>query len=147
MIPLLGAATGALGTTVALAICSAFTIHGSGVAKMGPIDYVKSIPPSAPWPIKWLIIFPIELLGHVIKPTILAFRLFINMLAGHTVLFVILAFIWMVGPTIHYFLVAPLSVLGQTMLSCLELFVAFLQAYVFTYLTALFIGSAVHPHH
>jgi F-type H+-transporting ATPase subunit a len=93
------------------------------------------------------LMFVIELVGHVIKPTILAVRLFVNMLAGHTVLYVILGFIAVIGPGFLYFVVTPASVLGVVLLSMLELFVAFLQAYVFTFLTAIFIGAAVHPHH
>ncbi len=141
-----GLSNASLGTTVALAICSLIAIHGGGVWKMGPIEYAKSIAPHAPLPI-YIMLYLIELLGHIIKPTILAFRLFINMVAGHTVLFVLLAFIQMVGPSRSYFIVTPASILGVVLISCLELFVAFLQAYVFTYLSAIFIGAAVHPHH
>ncbi|MGB6045018.1 MAG: F0F1 ATP synthase subunit A, partial [Pirellulales bacterium] len=93
-------------------------------------------------------IFLIEIAGLFIKHGVLAVRLMANMLAGHLVLAVLLAFIaasasmplaWHVG-------VASASVLGATALMLLELFVALLQAYIFTFLTALFIGMAVHSH-
>lgn len=146
MVPHLGSATGALGCTAALAAVTFFTIHGSGVAKLGPVGYAKAFVPHVPLAL-YPLMFIIELVGHLIKPTILAVRLFVNMLAGHTVLFMVLSFIAMIGPSLLYFIVTPASVLGVVLLSMLELFVAFLQAYVFTFLSAIFIGAAVHPHH
>jgi F-type H+-transporting ATPase subunit a len=70
------------------------------------------------------------------------------MMAGHVVLSVILAFIGASAVAGQYIWggVTAASVLGATALSLLELFVAFLQAYIFTFLSALFIGAAVHPH-
>jgi F-type H+-transporting ATPase subunit a len=62
------------------------------------------------------------------------------------VLAVLLAFIAASASSVMWYVVAPTSVLGATALSMLELFVAFLQAYIFTFLSALFIGMAVHPH-
>jgi F-type H+-transporting ATPase subunit a len=97
-----------------------------------------------------LMIFVIELLGTVIKSGVLAIRLFANMFAGHTVLAVILLFIVVAGEggfTAMWPVVSVLSVLGTVALSLLELFVAFLQAYVFVFLTALFMGMALHPAH
>jgi F-type H+-transporting ATPase subunit a len=77
---------------------------------------------------------------------VLAVRLFANMMAGHLVLAVIVAFIGATyGSWVHY-MVVPASVMGATAISVLELFVAFLQAYVFTFLAALFISSATHHH-
>ncbi|MEE9602992.1 MAG: F0F1 ATP synthase subunit A, partial [Thermoguttaceae bacterium] len=82
------------------------------------------------------------------KHSVLAVRLLANMMAGHVVLAVFLAFIaasYTAGTAI-WGGVTFASVLGATALSMLELFVAFLQAYIFTFLSALFIGAAVHPH-
>jgi F-type H+-transporting ATPase subunit a len=146
MIPFLGSPTGALGTTGALALCSFIMIHGSGVRQLGASGYAHAFVPAVPLAL-YPLMFVIELIGHIIKPTILAVRLFVNMLAGHTVLFVILGFIAMVGSGPLYYVVTPASVIGNVLLSMLELFVAFLQAYVFTFLTAIFIGAAVHPQH
>lgn len=146
MFPHLGSPTGALGCTTALALCSFVVVHVSGIRKLGLTGYGKAFVPHVPLPLYPLMLV-IELIGHTIKPIILAVRLFVNMLAGHTVLFMVLSFIGMVGPTLMYFVVTPASVLGVVLLSMLELFVAFLQAYVFTFLTAIFIGAAVHPHH
>jgi F-type H+-transporting ATPase subunit a len=96
-----------------------------------------------------LMIFVIELFGTVIKAIILAVRLFANMFAGHLVLATILVFIYMAGTAslALWGTITVASVLGIVALSLLELFVAFLQAYVFTFLTALFMGMALHPEH
>ena len=95
-------------------------------------------------------IFFIELMGTFIKSFVLAVRLFANMFAGHLVLSFILLFIYMAGKggfSPLWLVVTPASIVGQIALSLLELFVAFLQAYVFTFLTALFVGMALHPAH
>ncbi len=89
--------------------------------------------------------FVIEVAGLLIRHVVLSVRLFANMLAGHIVLAVILGFIAQAAGIFTY-LVTPASILGVVALSLLELFVAFLQAYIFTFLSALFIGAAVHPH-
>jgi F-type H+-transporting ATPase subunit a len=91
-------------------------------------------------------IFGIEILGILIKHSILAVRLFANMFAGHVVLAVVLGFITAAASTWLWYGIAPTSVLGAIALNMLELMVALLQAYVFTFLAALFIGMAVHQH-
>lgn len=147
MIPVVGGSpTAALGCTVGLALCAFIVIHWSGIKKLGPAGYAHAFVPHVPKPLYPLMLV-IETIGHIIRPTILAVRLFVNMLAGHTVLYVILGFIAVIGPGILYGIVMPASVFGVVALSLLELFVAFLQAYVFTFLTAIFIGAAIHPHH
>ncbi len=67
------------------------------------------------------------------------------MMAGHIVLAVVVGFIGLASGYLTY-VVTPGSLAMALALSCLELFVAFLQAYIFTFLSALFIGTAVHPH-
>jgi F-type H+-transporting ATPase subunit a len=93
-------------------------------------------------------ILAIEILGLCIKHFVLAVRLLANVMAGHLVLVVLLSFIVAAGTqmaVIHWG-VGIASVLGAAALSMLELFVAFLQAYIFTFLSALFIGAALHEH-
>jgi F-type H+-transporting ATPase subunit a len=120
--------------------------------KIGPLGFWKAQVPhmDLPAPIKVVLvpfIFVIELFGLLVKHGVLAVRLLANMMAGHVVLAVILAFIAAGAQSMLVSLVVtPTSVLGATALSLLELFVAFLQAYIFTFLAALFIGMAVHPH-
>jgi F-type H+-transporting ATPase subunit a len=96
-------------------------------------------------------IFAIEFLGSFVKSGVLAVRLFANMFAGHVVLGMILLFIYTVGNAKGFSLlwvgVTGASVLGVVALSLLEIFVAFLQAYVFTFLTALFMGMNLNPEH
>lgn len=146
MLPWLGSPTGALGVTTALAACSLFLIHGSGLFRHGVVGYFKTLVPHVPMALYPLMLL-IELISHVIKPTVLAFRLFVNMVAGHTLLFVILCFVSLSATTIFYYFVTPMSVGGIVIFSLLEILVAFLQAYVFTFLSAIFIGAALHPQH
>jgi len=93
-------------------------------------------------------VFAIEVMGMFIKHFVLAVRLLANMFAGHLVLAVLLSFIAATAE-LHLLLwsgVTMASIFGATALSMLELFVACLQAYIFVFLSALFIGMAVHQH-
>jgi F-type H+-transporting ATPase subunit a len=146
MLPWLGSPTGALATNAALALCVFITVHGSGIRENGVGHYIESFVPPVPWWVKPILI-PIEILSHLLRPFILAFRLFVNMLAGHTVLFVFLSFIAIAGTDLLGYFITGGSVFANVILSFLELLVAFIQAYVFTFLTALYIGGALHPHH
>jgi F-type H+-transporting ATPase subunit a len=151
MVPWAGSPTGALATTGMLALITFVTVIGAGSAKLGPIGFWKAQVPHMDLPFilaLFLIpgIFVIEVLGLLIKHFVLAVRLLANMMAGHLVLAVILAFIAASWGTMAGIMVVPASILGATALSCLELFVAFLQAYIFAFLASLFIGMAVHPH-
>jgi F-type H+-transporting ATPase subunit a len=151
LVPWAGSATGALATTAALAMITFSIVLGAGMAKMGVVGFWKAQVPHMELPLVLAIfllpmIFVIEILGLCIKHIVLAVRLLANMMAGHLVLAVLLAFIAASAAHVAFFGVAPASVLGATALNLLELFVAFLQAYIFTFLSALFIGMAVHPH-
>jgi F-type H+-transporting ATPase subunit a len=151
LVPWAGSATGSLATTGALAMITFATVVGAGMAKMGVVGFFKSQVPhmDLPGPLAVLLvpmIFVIEMMGLLIKHFVLAVRLLANMMAGHLVLAVIVAFIAASAGSMTFWCVMPASVLGATALNLLELFVAFLQAYIFTFLSALFIGMAVHPH-
>ena len=151
MIPWLGSPTGALATTGALALLTFGTVVAGGSQKMGIVGFWKNQVPhmDLPGPLAIVLlpmIFLIEVLGLFIKHFVLAVRLLANMMAGHLVLAVIVAFIAAAWHHPAIWGVAPASILGSVALSLLELFVAFLQAYIFTFLSALFIGMAVHPH-
>ena len=153
LLPWAGSATGALATTGMMAFLTFATVIFSGMFKLGPVKFWVSQVPHMdlpmPWPIAFVLrlgIFAIEVLGLCIKHFILAMRLLANMMAGHLVLAVILAFIAASATGLVWYAVTPASVLGVVALSLLELFVAFLQAYIFTFLSALFIGMALHPH-
>ena len=153
MIPWLGSPTGALATTAALALTTFLVVLASGMQKLGIVGFWKAQVPHMDLPagvglILVPVIFGIEVMGLFIKHGVLAVRLLANMMAGHVVLAVLVAFIGAsatAGAAI-WGGVTIASVLGATALSLLELFVAFLQAYIFVFLSALFIGMAVHPH-
>lgn len=156
MLPWLGAPTGSFSVTLALAACTFATTLIAGMLKFGPVGFWLNQVPSMDLPLPLAIllkpmIFAIELLGLCIKHAILAVRLLANMVAGHLVLLAVLGLIVASAEAGQAFfgtygVVTTISVLGSTAFSCLELFVAFLQAYVFTFLSALFIGAAVHHH-
>jgi F-type H+-transporting ATPase subunit a len=155
LVPLFGSATGSIYCTLALALWVFFYMHGNAVSKMGFGHYVVSLWPNIDLPlfpmglpIK-LLIFAIEWIGVLVRNLVLAVRLFANVFAGHMVLATFLLFIWMAQTThpVIWGSVTMISVLAIIALSLLELFIAFLQAYVFTFLTALFLGMALHPEH
>lgn len=98
--------------------------------------------------VMWAILLGLEFIGAVIKPFALAMRLFANMVAGHMVLASILALIFTFSGSIAANVgIGAISAIGCAALSLLELFVALLQAYIFTFLTTLFIGASIAPEH
>ncbi len=171
MIPFFGSATASIAVTFALALCSFVVIHVSGVKEMGFGPYMKSFIPHIHLEggafmkaLGFGIMIGLAVLEYAtafIRLAVLAIRLFANMLAGHTALFIILFFIQYVsrpisdpmGGYLHeapgwlYYLITPVSVALSVALSCLELLVAGLQAFVFALLTSTFIGLAKHPAH
>lgn len=107
--------------------------------------------PGIPKPVL-LILTPIEIMGHFIRPIVLIIRLFANIMAGHIVLLVFFCLIFIFSKNgdslIGGFATSPFAVAFTIFVNCLELLVAALQAYVFTLLTAIYIGTAVaEPHH
>lgn len=130
------------------------TVPVVGPILVGLVYYTISMWPGIDVPyVGWIfsvMIFFLELLSSVIKSGVLAVRLFANMFAGHMVLATILLFIYMVGKggfSALWPAVTLGSVVGVASLSLLEIFVAFLQAYIFTFLTALFMGMQLNPQH
>ncbi len=153
MVPWLGSPTGALAVTGTLAFVTFAMVVGAGSKQLGVVGFWKAqVPhmdlPGAIGPVMNVFIFGIEVFGLLVKHGVLAIRLFANMFAGHVVLAVLLGFISVsaTAGTAIWGGVTFASVVAASLLSLLELFVAFLQAYIFTFLSALFIGSAVHPH-
>jgi F-type H+-transporting ATPase subunit a len=150
-IPWLGSATAEINVTGALAIATFGYVVVCGSQVSGPVGFWKSLAPGMELPpaIKIVlvpVIWIIELVGFFIKHGVLAVRLFANIMAGHTVIAVILGFIAASAGTGLWYGVMPASIFGQVAIGMLELFVAFLQAYVFAFLATLFISAAVHPH-
>jgi len=153
MIPWVGAPTAAFAVTLGLAAVTFFTGIVMGSIKFGVVGYWANQVPSMDLPIYMAVvlkpmIWAIEVLGMFIKHGVLAVRLLANMVAGHMVLLGIMALAFSVEGAVSdsWWIAAPIAIVSSTLFSCLELFVAFLQAYIFTFLSALFIGAAVHHH-
>ena len=135
--------TSNISVTATLAVLSFIVIQGGGMMKNGVFGYFKGLIPSGVP--AWLlpIMFIVELLGLFTKPFALAIRLFANMTAGHIVIYALIGLIFI----LKTFYVAPVSVAFALFIYLLEILVALIQAYIFTMLTALFIGMAVHQEH
>lgn len=150
-IPFLGAATAHTGVTGVIAASVLIVTILAGSMQSGAAGFWKSLVPhmDLPGPIAIFLIpmiWVIEAAGLFIKHMVLAIRLFANMMAGHVVIGVFLSFIAATANTYIWYAVTPASILGQLAIGGLELFVAFLQAYVFSLLASMFIGAAVNPH-
>lgn len=137
-----GAATANLYVTGALATFAFFLFHLAGIKQKGIVRYFATLSPKVPWPMMPFMFF-MELVSSFVRLFSLAIRLFANILAGHILLAVLLGFIIL----FKNFMVASASILATTLMSLLEIFVAFLQAYIFTFLTAIFIGFAISEEH
>jgi F-type H+-transporting ATPase subunit a len=139
---IVGAATGNIFVTGALALFSFIFFHTAGILENGIWNYIKNFCPKVP-----IVIYPfimmLEVLSSFIRMFSLAIRLFANLFAGHMMLAVILSFIFF----FKNILAASVSLSVATLISMLELFVAFLQAYIFTFLTTIYIGMAIHQDH
>ena len=142
-------ATGNLGSRPGLPCVPSSCYHFLGIREQGGVvTYVKNLFPHVPWPV-YFIIIPVELVAHIVRPCALAIRLFANMLAGHTMIAVILGFTavftrdFLAGGAVAF----ARSFVAVTALTFLELLVAVIQAFVFTFLTTVFLAGAVHPEH
>jgi F-type H+-transporting ATPase subunit a len=153
LFPYAGSPTASLAVTAALALITFGTVLFTGMKKFGVGGYWLTLIPHMDLPpalrfVMVPMIFVIEFFGLFIRHAVLAVRLLANMFAGHLVLAVIVSFIVMaakVSVTLSAGVAVP-SLAAAVALMMLELFFAFLQAYIFTFLSALFIGMTVHPH-
>ena len=120
-----------------------------GIKHQGPGKYLKNslFPPGVPVAL-YILVTPIEFIStFLVRPFSLAVRLFANMLAGHILLVtfsVLCATLWVLGALV---LALPFSFFMLTALTGFEIMVAFLQAYIFTILAAVYLGGAMHPEH
>lgn len=141
-VPGMSTATGNLAVTAGLSILTLLGMLFIGMIKQGPIGYWTGLVPKGVPGFVIPLMFPIELIGLLIKPFALTVRLFANMTAGHVV---IIIFIYLVMMFQNYW-VGIGSVAGSLMIYLLELLVAFIQAYIFAVLSAMFIGDSMHSH-
>lgn len=137
MIPIGANLTGNIAFTLVLSV---FTLIVTNINGNGAYWHHIFMPPAPKW--LYPILVPIEVVGILTKPFALMIRLFANMTAGHIIVISLVGLIF-VFKSIY---IAPVSVAFALFIDVLECLVAFLQAYVFTMLTALFIGSAVADH-
>ena len=139
--PGISTATGNLSVTVVLALFTFVITQIAGMRAQGVVGYWTHLVPGGVPKALWPLMFVIEFFGLFTKPFALTVRLFANMVAGHIVIFFLIALTLFISVY-----VAPVSVAFALGIFLLELFVALVQAYVFTILSALFIGMTQHAH-
>ena len=148
LIPYMSTATGNISVTATLATMTFIVIEVAGMRALGK-GYINTIifwPQEMPLLIRVpvsVILSPVELISKFTKPFALAIRLFANMTAGHIVVLALIGLIF----TFQSYLVAPAPVLMAVAIMLLELMVAFLQAFIFTLLSSVFIGLVRESHH
>jgi F-type H+-transporting ATPase subunit a len=145
-------ATANYNVTAGLAVITFFAIIVAGSKAHGVVKHFKNIVPHGLAPLVYVILIPIEVMGMFVKPFALTMRLAANMTGGHIAILAVMSLIFLftemfktalAGLAVGFFLSVPLA-LGIT---ALELIVVLVQAYVFTLLSAVFIGMAIHVHH
>jgi F-type H+-transporting ATPase subunit a len=149
LLPFSATSTGNIAVTLALAIVSFMAQQWAGISKYGVFGHFHNlVPPGLP---VWLlpIMIPVEILSMFTKPFALTVRLFANMLAGHMVITTLLLLIPLMGQLNPFAGIAmsPVSIVLAVFIMLLEVLVAFIQAYIFTLLSAIFIGMYAHPAH
>jgi F-type H+-transporting ATPase subunit a len=143
LVPGMSTATGNISVTAALAGIAFLMIQFAGVREFGLTGHLKNlVPPGLPtWVLPFLI--PVEIVSMFAKPFALCVRLFANMTAGHVVIISLVCIIFILKTA----LMAAVSVPFLLFINLLEILVAFIQAFIFTILTALFISMSAHPAH
>ena len=144
-------ATGNFNVTAALAMITFFSIIIAGARAHGFIQHWKNLVPHGLPGFVYVILIPIEIIGMFVKPFALTMRLAANMTGGHIALLAILSFMAIFADMFHSVFagigVAIISVPMAAAISGLEIIVVIVQAYVFTLLSAVFIGMAINVHH
>jgi F-type H+-transporting ATPase subunit a len=143
LIPYSATFTSNIAVTATLAIISFIMIQLGGIRQNGFFGYFKGLVPHGIPVVLLPLMVLVEILGLFTKPFALAIRLFANMIAGHIVILALIGLIFFMG-TIF---VAPVSIAFAVFIYLLEILVALIQAYIFTMLSSLFIGMAVHQEH
>ena len=149
LIPGSATSTGNIAVTLGLATVSFIAQQWAGVSKYGVFGHIHNLVPPGMPVLLLPIMIVVEALGVFTKPFALTIRLFANMLAGHMVITTLLLLIPLLGQ-LHWLAgvaVTPISLALSVFIMLLELLVAFIQAYIFTLLTAIFIGMYAHPAH
>ena len=148
LIPYGSTATGNISVTATLAIITFVVVEAAGIRAQG-LGYLSTIfywnkdLPLVMRVVMFIVMSPVEALGKLTKPFALTIRLFANMTAGHIVLLALIGLIF----TFQSWAVAGVPVVMAVAISILELFVSFLQAFIFTLLASVFIGQIREAHH
>jgi len=142
LIPYGATSTSNISVTAGLAIVAFVMIQVAAIRVQGVKHYIAHLTGGVHWAL-WPIMIPVEILGLFTKPFALCMRLFANMNGGHIVLLALIGMILMFRSAV----IAPLPVIFGTGVMMLELFVAFLQAYIFIMLTSLFMGFGMQTEH
>jgi len=144
LLPYGATATSNISVTAGLAGMAFLMIQASGVREHGLYGHFRNLVPHG-MPV-WLlpIMIPVEIVGMFTKPFALCIRLFANMTAGHVAILSLFSLVFILKMV---WVGAVLSVPLALFISGIEILVVFLQAYIFTMLTSLFIGMSVHPQH
>lgn len=143
LIPFAATVTSNIAVTAALAGLTFFTTQMGGIIHYGFFGYFKGLIPSGMPVVLLPLIIVVEVLGLFTKPFALCIRLFANMTAGHVVILSLIGLIFIMKSVF----VAPVSIGFALFIYLLEILVALIQAYIFTMLSSLFIGMAVHQEH
>ena len=152
LVPGLGSPTGSIAVTVVFALSTFAVGCVSGMRKYGVVGYwIGQVPHIDVHPAMGLFLKPmlflIEVFGLFVKHCVLAIRLLANMFAGHTVIAVVMAFLAGTASFAYLWYPVALGSLGFSLgMNLLELLVAFIQAYIISFLSALYIGMAIHQH-
>ena len=144
--------TGNFNVTAALATISFVTIIIAGTRSHGFFGHWKNLVPPGVHPALWIILIPIEIMGMFVRPFALTMRLAANMTGGHIAVLAVVAMIFIMAESARSAVVglgmAVIAVPLAVGISVLEAVVVVpVQAFVFTLLTAVFIGMAIHAHH
>ncbi|PIO48268.1 MAG: ATP synthase F0 subunit A [[Chlorobium] sp. 445] len=142
LVPFAATATGNIAVTLTLASFTFVLTQYASIRENGVGGWLAHLTGGAP-PLLWPIMIPVEIVSLLVKPFALTMRLFANMTAGHVVIIVLISLIFI----FKSFVIAPVSIVFTLAIYCLEIFVAFMQAYIFTMLSSVFIGLAMEHGH
>ncbi|MBR9988700.1 MAG: F0F1 ATP synthase subunit A [Gemmatimonadetes bacterium] len=151
LVPWGASPTGNLSVTMALALITFVIVEVTGMRELGTKGYLETIfyaPHGMHWAMRlpmYVIMTPVEFLGKLTKPFALTIRLYANMTAGHAVVLALTG-LMVIAVSANALWVIPAPLIMAVAIMVLEIFVAFLQAYIFAMLSAVFIGLIRHAH-
>jgi len=149
LVPWSATATASIYITGALAVITFASMLICGMAVQGPIPFWKNLVPHVPAAL-WPLMFLVEVIGLVVKPFALMIRLFANMSGGHMVVLSFMGLIFFFGKSMGEgmgYASSPVALSFAVFIMIIEVFVAMLQAYIFTQLSIMFVNASIHPEH